>query len=761
MAEFKSSSILGNIAVTGSIVASGDIKTFKLNIPTASGGSTLGPGSNGQVLKSNGTSVYWGTDNNTVTDVSFTRHVTDGTKIGTISINGTSTDIYSGTHNKVNQSVSSYDGWRKIMLSSQYSTDKTFAVETTDDVLYASTALRCHPRTGGIDSAGTINAATLSEGGTTLSNKYLKLSGGIVTGPVGFTTASSSTNSRIVYDTFRNSGLMYDVGGNEALVISSGFSANSSICFYPSNKLNMVDNKHSQWSAVTPTMQMRSDTVGINKLNTSSAFSYNLDVNGTANATTLYENGSALSGKYLSIETATDTYLPKTTYEWNKEVAFGQTGLLYIGAFPMYDSNITVDIDSTTSITYHATLVIATQNIDTAGGGSLTATVYGDATNTITPNIYIAYVSGSNNVRVYFQPQSWSKNLIHIRCVALQGTPTNICSNISSLPSDATRKPTNALTSNYLQLTGGTLSGNVTLNDGVALVSSGFNIVGRVRDDSFVVNTLGNTSQYTKVTGSATVINNVTTLTIKGATPSAGQILTTNANGIVSWTSPKVAQDYSTTNANYPLLLSATSGTSSTSSRGTGTTILNNNIYANPSTGRLYSKYLTCNENVNCRYLRATYIDGGGPFGPAFNYFDTDYQADSIYYTYEDENTGESGDYTLYFPKKSGTIATTSDCMLIQKVTTGTSGGAHFISVTSPGLYLVVYRLNGTDVYNSVIAINTLGVHAYGTPAPYNGNPTNVSLAYYSAHNKEIEIFLPSGSSGDPTILRAYKLMSF
>ena len=40
--------------------SAGTVKLDTLNIPTSSGGTTFGPGSNGQVLKSNGTSVYWG-----------------------------------------------------------------------------------------------------------------------------------------------------------------------------------------------------------------------------------------------------------------------------------------------------------------------------------------------------------------------------------------------------------------------------------------------------------------------------------------------------------------------------------------------------------------------------------------------------------------------------------------------------------------------------------------------------------------------------
>ena len=52
-------------------------------------------------------------------------------------------------------------------------------------------------------------------------------------------------------------------------------------------------------------------------------------------------------------------------------------------------------------------------------------------------------------------------------------------------------------------------------------------------------------------------------------------------------TDTKVTQAYSTTNSSYPLLLCATSGVSSTSSRGATTAIVNNQLYANPSTGYL------------------------------------------------------------------------------------------------------------------------------------------------------------------------------
>lgn len=135
----------------------------------------------------------------------------------------------------------------------------------------------------------------------------------------------------------------------------------------------------------------------------------------------------------------------KTTYEYNKELAIGESGKVCIGKFPMYDSNITVEINSTTDNTYHGTLVIATQNINESLGGIYRATVYGDATNSLTDSIKIEYLNGSRVFSVYINLPSWSKNLLHIQCVALRSIPTDIATLVEEIPSTATIVPTNAL----------------------------------------------------------------------------------------------------------------------------------------------------------------------------------------------------------------------------------------------------------------------------------------------------------------------------
>ena len=156
--------------------------------------------------------------------------------------------------------------------------------------------------------------------------------------------------------------------------------------------------------------------------------------------------------KALSKEGTWQKYIPAITYEWNKELSFGSSGKLCIGKFCTYDSNLTIDIDATTSGTYHGTLVIATQNHGNSSGGTIKAEVYGDQSGTIANSIYI-YNHGANDAltEVYFSPQSWSKNVVHIRGVALRNTGSvsystlysDIMTSVTAIPAEATLKPTN------------------------------------------------------------------------------------------------------------------------------------------------------------------------------------------------------------------------------------------------------------------------------------------------------------------------------
>ena len=153
--------------------------------------------------------------------------------------------------------------------------------------------------------------------------------------------------------------------------------------------------------------------------------------------------------------------LDKTTYEVNRTINFGQDGALYIGKFKVYDTNVTFEITSTTSVTYSGKLVIATQNYVIRE-----AKVYGDAANTVTPNIYIKPSTTSDPyIEVYFKPESWSKNVIHIYGSEIKAEPTDVCTNVPSVPSTATLKPKNALDSKANLRGGNTFTGKQTFTD--------------------------------------------------------------------------------------------------------------------------------------------------------------------------------------------------------------------------------------------------------------------------------------------------------
>ena len=109
--------------------------------------------------------------------------------------------------------------------------------------------------------------------------------------------------------------------------------------------------------------------------------------------------------------------LDKTTYEWNKEFAAGSNGAISLGRYNIYDTQLTFDISSTTSISMNGKLVIATQN-----GRICQAKVFGDATGVLVSKIVIyqsAIVDNRSWIEIFCNFDGWSKNKVHIYGVAL------------------------------------------------------------------------------------------------------------------------------------------------------------------------------------------------------------------------------------------------------------------------------------------------------------------------------------------------------
>lgn len=269
----------------------------------------------------------------------------------------------------------------------------------------------------------------------------------------------------------------------------------------------------------------------------------------------LYKGNTLIADK-----TDYDTVLEKTTYEYNKELALGNTGKVCIGQFPMYDSNISVEIKSTTGIPYHGVLIISTQNIDLVRGGTFTAKVYGDADNSLTDRIKVRYASGSNVFSVYIDLPTWSKNLLHIQCVSLAGTPTNIATKVDSIPTDNLITVTNALTAAFAPTTR-------AITAGAGLAGGGTLAADRTIKADLV--------SETKLTNAAAAATETANRVYPIALDKNGKLAVN-----VPWTDTKVKQTSKSDNVNYPILTGPNGGTSGTAYEA----YYNSGIYLNPST---------------------------------------------------------------------------------------------------------------------------------------------------------------------------------
>ena len=71
MAQLKDTIVSGNLRVTDTTLTD-TLQVTTIKAPTSSGGTAYGSGTNGQILKSNGTTTYWAADSNTDTKVNVT-----------------------------------------------------------------------------------------------------------------------------------------------------------------------------------------------------------------------------------------------------------------------------------------------------------------------------------------------------------------------------------------------------------------------------------------------------------------------------------------------------------------------------------------------------------------------------------------------------------------------------------------------------------------------------------------------------------------
>lgn len=125
------------------------------------------------------------------------------------------------------------------------------------------------------------------------THPYLPLVGGTMTGTINFTVNKLACNFRSESGSSSyRSGVMHQSGGNEALVFAAARATTSFIFKCGQDPVGMTS---STWTGITPSMQIRNQSVYINYLVKSDAVaSYNLYVNGTTrcNGTLGVGNGS-------------------------------------------------------------------------------------------------------------------------------------------------------------------------------------------------------------------------------------------------------------------------------------------------------------------------------------------------------------------------------------------------------------------------------------------------------------------------------------
>ena len=236
MAQLRDTVVAGSLRATDTLFST--TAQFQiLRVPTSSNGTTFGPGSNNNLLKSNGTSVYW------TTLVS--------SDIPTISI-----------------------------------TDKTSG---TLPVTRGGT---------GVTAIANIQAGKDGDG-KTISSTYLKLSGGTMTGKLTFNKVQSAiayTGTKATYDMIKfidNTGDNYGngiyIGGGGATIIGGGESAdaaagqvsggNEILYLCNDGDVNVFTNMQDGWAS------RKTFTFGLNGTLTASTFAGNLTGNVTGNVT--------------------------------------------------------------------------------------------------------------------------------------------------------------------------------------------------------------------------------------------------------------------------------------------------------------------------------------------------------------------------------------------------------------------------------------------------------------------------------------------
>lgn len=438
MAQLRDTVVSGSLRATDSLLST--TAQFQiLNVPTASNGTTFGPGTNGHVLISNGTSVYWGTTTAITQVGTITSGTWQGTTIGT-AYGGTGNNtgftqwgiIYANPATKL---ISTAAGTSGYLLQGNGSAAPSWIQATN-----ANTASTIVKRDADCNfSAGTITASLSGNADTATA---LTSNAGDGEQPIYFTGGKPSATTYALKATINNGDAGYVAYYSAARAISSSKASNGMLM--PAHYFHNLYNNNPTTGTTVYVHYYNLDTTSTNtfaNLRVKSGSSYKvlafggdgeLTWNGTmtanggylkstlnSNTVTIGSQNASFCHIYNSADISfifnksvltTAGSLGNTTYPWNN---------LYIG------KGDGAGIYYTTNNYTACAIKFLNHSADQygigikIGGGGVTIIGAGESTDTIVSNVAPAsgaetmYITSDNNIEFYPAQNSYDAAAHH------------------------------------------------------------------------------------------------------------------------------------------------------------------------------------------------------------------------------------------------------------------------------------------------------------------------------------------------------------
>ena len=369
-------------------------------------------------------------------------------------------------------------------------------------------------------------------------------------------TQSYDSNRNITYPKY--DGTFYDFGMQAPKISGSGYVAGISDLFLYGRKFTGAN---------------------LPAFDTDWTYIFKVDKDGN-----IYENGTKLSEKYASISGVDGTYLPLTggTISGNLTVQ----GTLTATASKAIGDKNGLDI-STAYLKLSGGTVTGDLTVSKASGFNYSGIENGEAN--ANRHVWFSHTNAIGRP-VYNNKFKYNPSTDVLTVGSITGNATTATTATKALQDG----DGNVIKDTYFKNTGGTISGATIIN--AELQSDSINagnliVNGNARFNNGIYGDLTGTADTAIKDSGGNTINTtyIKSLSVSGKTITIvkGDDTTSTITTQDTNTDTLVTQAYSTTNNSYPLLFSATAGITSTDSRGAKTAILNNGIYANPSTSKI------------------------------------------------------------------------------------------------------------------------------------------------------------------------------